>query len=157
MELFWSAFFRIFRHLDWIRRDTPYLSVISPNAGKWGKNAHQNNSEYGPFLGSDTLTYQYFDECNTSYIVSYVMIGFDKYHLFCDTVITSRKSTKQILLKLCDAILFSQIWWNFDKGKRLWTSSGLNIFLYIFLYQTQVPGRWYLIDKDFVGNNFRRH
>ena len=27
---------RIFRHLDWIRRDTPYLSVFSPNAGKYG-------------------------------------------------------------------------------------------------------------------------
>ena len=35
---------RIFRHLDWIRRDTPYLSVFSSNAGKCGKNADQNNS-----------------------------------------------------------------------------------------------------------------
>ena len=26
----------IFPHLDWIRRDTPYLSVFSPNAGKYG-------------------------------------------------------------------------------------------------------------------------
>ena len=26
----------IFLHLDWIRRDTPYLSVFSPNAGKCG-------------------------------------------------------------------------------------------------------------------------
>ena len=26
---------RIFPHLDWIRRDTPYLSVFSPNAGKY--------------------------------------------------------------------------------------------------------------------------
>ena len=25
---------------------TPYLSVFSPNAGKCGKNAEQNNSEY---------------------------------------------------------------------------------------------------------------
>ena len=25
----------IFPHLDWIRRDTPYLSVFSPNAGKY--------------------------------------------------------------------------------------------------------------------------
>ena len=28
----------------------PYLSVFSPNAGKCGKNADQNNSEYGHFL-----------------------------------------------------------------------------------------------------------
>ena len=27
-----------------------YLSVLSPNAGKSGKNADQNNSEYGLFL-----------------------------------------------------------------------------------------------------------
>ena len=30
-----------------------YLSVFSPNAGKCGKNADQNNSEYGHFLHSD--------------------------------------------------------------------------------------------------------
>ena len=45
-------FSRIFPHSDWIRRDTPYLSVFSPNAGKSGKNADQNNSEYGLFLCS---------------------------------------------------------------------------------------------------------
>ena len=45
-------FSRIFPHLDWIRRDTPYLSVFSSNAGKCGKNADQNNSEYGHFLRS---------------------------------------------------------------------------------------------------------
>ena len=26
---------RIFLHLDWIRRDTEYLSVFNPNAGKY--------------------------------------------------------------------------------------------------------------------------
>ena len=26
---------RVFSHLDWIRRDTPYLPVFSPNAGKY--------------------------------------------------------------------------------------------------------------------------
>ena len=30
-------FSRIFSHSDWIRRDTKYLSVFSPNAGKCGK------------------------------------------------------------------------------------------------------------------------
>ena len=37
---------RIFTHLDWTRRDTPYLSVFSPNAGKYGR-------EKTPYL--DTL------------------------------------------------------------------------------------------------------
>ena len=41
------------RHSDWIRRDTEYLFVFSPNVGKCGKNADQNNSEYGHFLCSD--------------------------------------------------------------------------------------------------------
>ena len=27
---------RIFTHSDWIRRDTSYLSVFHPNAGKYG-------------------------------------------------------------------------------------------------------------------------
>ena len=43
-------FSRIFPHSDWIQRDTEYLSVFSLNAGKCGKNADQNNSEYGLFL-----------------------------------------------------------------------------------------------------------
>ena len=41
---------RVFPHLDWIRRDTPYLSVFSPNAWKCRINSDQNNSEYGYFL-----------------------------------------------------------------------------------------------------------
>ena len=45
-------FSRIFPHSEWIRRETKYLSVFSPNAGKCGKNADQNNSEYGHFIHS---------------------------------------------------------------------------------------------------------
>ena len=41
-----------FPHSDWIRRDTRYLSVFSPNTGKFGKIADQNKSEYGHFLRS---------------------------------------------------------------------------------------------------------
>ena len=53
-ELFWSAFFPHFPAfgLNTKRRDTEYLSVFSPNVGKCGKNADQNNSEYGHFLRS---------------------------------------------------------------------------------------------------------
>ena len=42
-------------HSDWIRRNTQYLSVFSPNAGKYEKNADQNNSEYEHFLRSVVL------------------------------------------------------------------------------------------------------
>ena len=48
-ELFWSVFFT---HSDWLRRNTMYHSVVNLNAGKCGKNADQNNSEYGHFLRS---------------------------------------------------------------------------------------------------------
>ena len=44
-------FLRIFLHSD-----MEYLFVFSPNTGKSGKNADQNNSEYGQFLRSDTRT-----------------------------------------------------------------------------------------------------
>ena len=42
--------------LDWIRRDTEYPSVFSPNAGKCGKNTDQNNSKYGHFLHSVSVS-----------------------------------------------------------------------------------------------------
>ena len=35
-SVFWVFLVRIFQHSDWIRRDTPYLFVFSPNAGKYG-------------------------------------------------------------------------------------------------------------------------
>ena len=50
---FGPHFSRIFSHSDWIRRDTKYLSVFSPNTGKCGKNTDQNKSEYGQFLRSE--------------------------------------------------------------------------------------------------------
>ena len=46
----WRKLF--FLHSDRIRRDMEYLSVFSPNTGKCGKNADQNNSEYEHFLRS---------------------------------------------------------------------------------------------------------
>ena len=52
-------FLHIFPHSNWIRRDASYLSVFSPNAGKCGKNANQNTSEYGLFLRSMLQTIVY--------------------------------------------------------------------------------------------------
>ena len=46
-------FSRIFSHSEWIRRDTEYLSVFSPNARTCGNNANKNHSEYGLFLSSE--------------------------------------------------------------------------------------------------------
>ena len=49
LSVFGVILVHIFPHSDWIRRDTEYLSVLSPNAG----NTDQNYSEYGHFLRSD--------------------------------------------------------------------------------------------------------
>ena len=35
MSVFRVILVRIFPHSNWTRKDTPYLSVFSPNAGKW--------------------------------------------------------------------------------------------------------------------------
>ena len=48
VSIFGVILVRIFPHLDWIRRDTQYLSVLSPNVGK----CRPDNSEYGHFLRS---------------------------------------------------------------------------------------------------------
>ena len=50
-------FSRIFPHSDWIGRNTEYLSVFSPNAGKCRKNADQNNSEYRHFSRSGYFSF----------------------------------------------------------------------------------------------------
>ena len=39
----------VFQDSNWIRKDTSYVFVFSPNAGKCGKNADQNNCKYGNF------------------------------------------------------------------------------------------------------------
>ena len=36
LSVFGVILVHIFPHLDWIQRDTPYLSVFSPNTGKCG-------------------------------------------------------------------------------------------------------------------------
>ena len=51
-ESFWSTFFCIFPHSEWIRRNREYPYVFGPNAGKCGKNTDQNNSEYGDIFRS---------------------------------------------------------------------------------------------------------
>ena len=51
----------IFPHLDRMSTDTKYLSVFSPNAGKYD----QNNTEYIHFLHSDTSVLVYWYVNNT--------------------------------------------------------------------------------------------
>ena len=52
MSVFGVFLIRIFPHSDWIRRDMKYLSVFSPNAGKYGPNTNTfralNELTWGP-------------------------------------------------------------------------------------------------------------
>ena len=84
-ELFWSAFFPYFPHSDWIRRDTKYLFAFSPNAGKYGKNADQNNSEYGHILRSVSFvtTYPLLFTFHSSLLIHYSLL-FTRY--FCSLI-----------------------------------------------------------------------
>ena len=74
-------FSHIFPHSHWGRRDTEYLSVLSPNpylslnTGKYGKNADQNNSEQGHFLRSATclaLNISVLNLINVSNVVKFL-------------------------------------------------------------------------------------
>ena len=60
MSVFGVILVSIFPAFSRIR--TEYLFVFSPNAGKWGKNADQNNSEYGLFLRSANQVLKYINE-----------------------------------------------------------------------------------------------
>ena len=55
-ELLWSAYFL---HFPAFGLNTPCLSVFSPNAGKCGKNADQNNPKYRLFLHSERFTFDH--------------------------------------------------------------------------------------------------
>ena len=55
-ELFWPAFFLHFPAFG-LNTETEYLSVFSPDAGKCGENANQNNSQQGHFLSVQMREY----------------------------------------------------------------------------------------------------
>ena len=46
---------RILPHPDWIRRDTKYLSVLSPNAGKYGPEKTPYLNTFHTVVNSDSL------------------------------------------------------------------------------------------------------
>ena len=64
----------IFPHSDWIRRDNPYLSVFSLNAGKCGKNADHNNSEYEHFLRSAIFPNGQFFQKTVTKVSMYLLV-----------------------------------------------------------------------------------
>ena len=75
--VFEASLVRVFPHLDWIRRGSECLSVLSPNAGKYGleklqiwtifmqcgalldhaNEAHSNNSEFTNMISRGKLKY----------------------------------------------------------------------------------------------------
>ena len=77
MPVFGDFLVRIFPHLDWIRKDTPYLSEFSPMQ----KNADQKKSDYGHFLRCvakhiNEVLQIFFLNMNINYISLLVIIEF---------------------------------------------------------------------------------
>ena len=71
-ELFWSTFFP---HFPAFGLNTERYSVFSPNAGKRGKNADQNNSQYGLFLRSYELFWNYSTICSKPFLAYWLKIN----------------------------------------------------------------------------------
>ena len=75
-ELFWSAFFP---HLPAFGLNTQrqcvscYLSVFSPNTGKCGENADQNNSKYRHLLRSESDPFCHYVHSFVAFNVSIVL------------------------------------------------------------------------------------
>ena len=88
---------RTFPYLDWIRRDTPYLSVISPNAGKYGPEKLQIRA-----LLTQCLL------CVSPFILWFVSITncrcvfFMCHFLFYDKKVVSENDSKIPLHKICE-------------------------------------------------------
>ena len=87
-----THFSRIFPHSDWIRRDTPYLFVFSPNAGKSRKNADQNNSEYVDFLGNDGFCEKDYREYHLSGKYNCTEVIYPLSHNWCGNTIQPASS-----------------------------------------------------------------
>ena len=56
MSAFGSFLVLIFTYLNWIPRDTPFLSVFSPNAGKYGPGKLQKRAFLGSFTWSELVS-----------------------------------------------------------------------------------------------------
>ena len=95
------ALVRIFPHLDWIRRDTEYLSVFSPNAGKYrpAKTPYLDNfhavltlSTY-VFLKMNRLGIHFFYRKKWSFLAKDISTNYNTY-LFLEEVFMPRSSHK---------------------------------------------------------------
>ena len=83
VSVFGVILVRISLHLDWIQRDTPYLSVFSPNARKCGKNTDQNTSKYGHILRSRDFV-QDQNKCSSTFPFNslFYFSVFSEVHIF---------------------------------------------------------------------------
>ena len=99
-------FSRIFPHSDWIGRNTEYLSVFCPNAGKCRKNADQNNSEYVLFLRSEGWSFS--GDKSESEIEDFVWqlspgekYPSDERKIFCGVRVETKRITDQLHKTWC--------------------------------------------------------
>ena len=95
---------RIFRYSDWIRRETPYLFVFSPNTGKYRP---EKNSVFGHFSGGNlpwVTTHDNFYLNLVTFIFVLVTLCLIQLEIF-NSFYSNRKST----VSLKNLFLFSYL------------------------------------------------
>ena len=110
---------RIFPHFDWIRRDTPYLSVFSPNVGK-------DEPEKTPYL--DTFhAVVFFNPSGTvthKSKISYLILVHWIVNIWQTHILTefNKSSSLQVLWKIGVLKNFAETPWKRDSntGVLLW-------------------------------------
>ena len=97
----------ILPHLDWIRRDTEYLSVFSPNAGKYGPEGTSYLDTFHAACGSKTYKVRQRTNTITDIILQFHHIhelgsygwGFSFYHWFKFTSLEGTPTQQRNLKK----------------------------------------------------------
>ena len=113
---------RVFPHFDWIQRDTPYLSVFTPNAGKHGS---------GHFSRSGDRMYLQVSPEDSSHIELINLMLFMK-------VFYTHRMELRFICKLY--IVFSQVFilydssWNFFLTKSSKTIPSFHIDFFTLLF-----------------------
>ena len=161
MSVFGVFLFRIFPHLDWIRRDTEYLSVFSSNAGKYGAEKIQIQAIFTQCLLLTLLQISLYFSKNSSssikkicplsvtMIVFHVSTCFWKYYaswfnFMIIVFVTNKIFTISFTwrnhirhLSFCNIYIYNEIrflqWWNL----RFLISISPRVIIYLSIFYTQ--------------------
>ena len=117
VSVFGVILVRIFLHSDWIRRDTPYLSVSSPNAGK-----------YGP---EQLRIWTLFAQCESKrFCLRDLQLPFhSQFYSWCGTCLMKKGFQGDVNLYLRKKCYLFQNWWYITTMHTLRLGSKLILFL----------------------------